>query len=42
MREGRSKMTYPGGDSYDGDWSQGLRHGTGTYIDVNGQSLTGT
>lgn len=32
MRNGHGTYIYPNGDSYEGEWSNNLRHGEGTYI----------
>ena len=34
-------MTYPDGNSYDGDWVEGKKEGFGTYRWANGQVYVG-
>ena len=34
--DGLGKMTWPGGDSYDGAWKGGTMHGFGTFRFSNG------
>ena len=31
LKEGSGKYTFANGDTYDGQWKAGLRHGQGTY-----------
>ena len=32
LRHGVGSCTWPDGSKYEGDWSNGLRHGNGKYI----------
>lgn len=32
---GKGKMVYADGTSYDGEWSENLMHGEGTYVDID-------
>jgi len=38
---GKGKMTYPDGDSYDGDWVEGKFEGLGTYRWADGRVYVG-
>ena len=39
--QGRGSITFPNGDSYDGDWEGGSQHGFGSVTFTNGDKYSG-
>ncbi len=39
---GKGKATFENGDTYEGDFMNGIRHGKGVYTYKNGDKFTGT
>ena len=38
---GQGKMTYSNGDTYAGEWKDGLKHGHGVYTFTDGETFEG-
>eukprot|EP00913_Durusdinium_trenchii_P017825 g16750.t1 len=41
LKHGHGKFVWPDGRTYDGEWSQGKRHGRGTYITAKAERKVG-
>ena len=42
LKHGHGKFVWPDGRTYDGEWSQGKRHGRGTYITAKAEKKAGS